>query len=230
MWHRYRWCWNRSDSRLRKTAHLRRWMARALAAAYLKYASLDPPPSALHLDRFERPGSRWISGQAAERACGMIEEIANYLGASKWLVRTVLGAGLFLGTFLVSLGAVTLVLVKLPADHFASGGAAPQASWHPVLRWAGKIGKNAAGLLLILLGLLLSVPGVPGQGLLTILIGLMLLDFPGKLRLERKMLANRRILRGINALRHRFGKSPLVIRRVRVRPETPDGECSRGGT
>lgn len=148
----------------------------------------------------------------------MIEAIASYLGTSKWLVRTVLGAGLFVGTFLLSLGVVTLVLVKLPADHFADSPPAPRTSRHPALWWAGRIGKNAAGGLLVLVGLLLSLPGVPGQGILTMLIGLMLLDFPGKQRLERRVLANRRILRGINGLRRRFGKPPLIIRRVRVRP------------
>ena len=40
---------------IRKTAHLLRWPARALVAAYLEYASLGPSRTALHLDRFERP-------------------------------------------------------------------------------------------------------------------------------------------------------------------------------
>jgi hypothetical protein len=33
----------------------------------------------------------------------------------------------------------------------------------------------------------MSVPGVPGQGLLTILLGVMLLDFPGRRSLELKV-------------------------------------------
>jgi hypothetical protein len=52
--------------RLLKKAHLRRWRARALAAAYAEYAS-DPPsvgtpasPAALHLDLFEQPGRKWV--------------------------------------------------------------------------------------------------------------------------------------------------------------------------
>ena len=39
-----------------KRAHLRRWLARALAAAYRKYASLSPGGAAWHLDLFEQPG------------------------------------------------------------------------------------------------------------------------------------------------------------------------------
>ena len=43
-------------SRLLKKAHLLRWRARALTAAYLQYASLGPSLAALHLDLFEQPG------------------------------------------------------------------------------------------------------------------------------------------------------------------------------
>jgi hypothetical protein len=35
------------------------------------------------------------------------------------------------------------------------------------------------------MGIILALPGVPGQGILTVLIGVMLLEFPGKRRLER---------------------------------------------
>jgi hypothetical protein len=71
--------------------------------------------------------------------------------------------------------------------------------------------KNLLGLGLVALGLLLSLPGIPGQGLLTGLIGIMLLDFPGKRRLERKLVGMPRVLAAINRLRHRYGKVPLVL-------------------
>jgi len=45
-----------SANRLLKKAHLQRWLARALAAAYRKYASLGPLRAALHLGLFEQPG------------------------------------------------------------------------------------------------------------------------------------------------------------------------------
>jgi len=64
---------------------------------------------------------------------------------------------------------------------------------------------------LILLGLFLSLPGVPGQGILTILIGVMLLNFPGKRRLERWLVSRPRVLPVINGLRARFGKPPLLL-------------------
>ena len=51
--------------------------------------------------------------------------------------------------------------------------------------------------------------------LATILIGLMLIDLPGKRRLERKLVGRPRILRAINRLRKRFGSPPLVLGRRR---------------
>jgi hypothetical protein len=45
----------RRPDRLLKMTHLLRWNAQALVAAYLEYASLGLPRSALHLDLFEQP-------------------------------------------------------------------------------------------------------------------------------------------------------------------------------
>jgi len=45
-------------SRLLKKAHLRRWSALPLAAAYFQYASLGHRHSALHLGPFEQPGEK----------------------------------------------------------------------------------------------------------------------------------------------------------------------------
>jgi hypothetical protein len=57
----------------------------------------------------------------------------------------------------------------------------------------------------------MSLPGVPGQGVLTILLGVMLLDFPGKRNLETRLVRQPRVFRSINALRARFDKPPLIL-------------------
>jgi hypothetical protein len=57
----------------------------------------------------------------------------------------------------------------------------------------------------------MSIPGVPGQGILTILLGIMLLDFPGKRDLEYRLVSQPRVLNTINKLRHKFGKDDLVL-------------------
>ena len=115
-------------------------------------------------------------------------------------------------TTLVSLAVVSVVLVKLPATYFADQHSREfMAARHPVTRLAARIAKNVLGVVLVVVGVILSLPGVPGQGLLTVLIGLMLLDFPGKRRLERRIVGHPRILREVNRLRARFGRPPLVL-------------------
>jgi hypothetical protein len=123
-----------------------------------------------------------------------------------------IGALIFVASFLINLAIVSFILVKLPADHFSKSGKKEfMAGHHPAVRVAATIGKNIGGVLLVALGVVLSLPGVPGQGLLTILLGIMLVDFPGKHRLEQKLLSRPSIVNAINGLRQRFGKEPLQL-------------------
>ena len=140
-----------------------------------------------------------------------------------WLTRTIQGWGLTWGqvlfgalfsavTFLASIAVVTAVLVKLPANYFHSSHAREfLVSRHPVLRAVGIFFKNLFGLVLVVFGAIMSLPGVPGQGLLTILLGVMLLDFPGKRALEGRIVGLPRVYGAVNALRARFGKPPLML-------------------
>ena len=131
---------------------------------------------------------------------------------SFWLWSGALFVVTFVVTFAVSLAVVGALLVKLPANYFQDRH--ERGLWidqHPIVRWIGVILKNALGVALIALGLVLSLPGVPGQGLLTILLGVMLLDFPGKRRLERRIIGRPRVLDRVNRLRARFGKPPLIL-------------------
>src|SRR5580700_2224334 len=88
-------------------------------------------------------------------------------------------------SFVIGNAAVIFVLLKLPSTYFVDP-IPPlfDAERHLALSWAILIGKNLLGAIIFFFGILLSLPGVPGPGLLTILIGVMLLDFPGKRRLE----------------------------------------------
>ena len=69
--------------------------------------------------------------------------------------------------------------------------------------------KNGLAWVLLAFGLVLSVPGVPGQGLLTIMVGLLLADFPGKRGLERRLVRVHAVHSVANKIRARFGKPPL---------------------
>ena len=141
----------------------------------------------------------------------MFDSLSEFFLALTW--RSVLiGVLIFVGSFLVNLGIVSVILVKLPANHFSRSNKRRFASKsHPLLRPLMIVGKNLAGLLLVALGVVLSLPGVPGQGLLTILLGIMLLDFPGRHHLEQKLLSKPSIVNTINSLRGRFGKPPLEL-------------------
>jgi hypothetical protein len=119
--------------------------------------------------------------------------------------------------FVVALTGLTTVLgmamvIWLPADHFSSVPG-PIAWWrkHPMVRWTGLGLKNLVGFLVLCLGVVMAVPLVPGPGLVFILVGLSLLDFPGKRRMERKLLGFQTVRRFLNDVRKRFGREPLIV-------------------
>jgi uncharacterized membrane protein SpoIIM required for sporulation len=122
------------------------------------------------------------------------------------------GVLIFLVTFALSLAIVSFILVSIPTDYFRKDR--PRELWsdrHPAVRFLGIFVKNLLGVVLVVLGIIMSIPGVPGQGILTILLGIMLLDFPGKRDLEHRLVSRPRVLNAINKLRHRFGKDELVL-------------------
>ncbi|MCA1555422.1 MAG: hypothetical protein LC747_01910 [Acidobacteria bacterium] len=138
-----------------------------------------------------------------------LKELIKYYASGRGLLWGVL---IFLVTFTVSIAITVVVLIKLPDTYFkASHGREFWVERHPVLRWSGLIGKNLLGAFLVLLGIVLSLPGVPGQGVLTILLGVMLLDFPGKRGLELKLVSRPKVLNTINRIRWRFDKPPLLL-------------------
>jgi uncharacterized membrane protein len=80
---------------------------------------------------------------------------------------------------------------------------------HPVLRVIGLIIKNILGMVFFLAGFLMLF--LPGQGLLTMLIGISFMDFPNKRRLEARIVGQRTIFSAINTMRRRFDKPPLIL-------------------
>lgn len=105
---------------------------------------------------------------------------------------------LWLGGFvLATLGSAAIggvVLSKLPADHFTADRANAKRDW----RW---LARNCLGFLLICGGIVLALPGIPGQGLLLVVAGLTLCDFPGKQHFERRLAARPAVLAALNRLR-----------------------------
>lgn len=112
-------------------------------------------------------------------------------------------------TFVGSLAVVPILAVRIPADYFRRDRRGPTA-WrkrHPALRLAVLILKNALGAVLVLGGVIMLF--MPGQGLLTIFLGIVLMDFPGKFRLERYLISRGPVLKGINWIRRKADVSEL---------------------
>lgn len=101
-------------------------------------------------------------------------------------------------------------LITMPPDYFTRTHT-PLERWrdsHPALRWSLLIGKNALGGLLIFLGLVMFF--TPGQGILTLLLGITLVDLPGKQWVERRMIGRPAVLRLVNRMRANAGHPPLM--------------------
>ncbi len=128
------------------------------------------------------------------------------------LSKILIGILILIVSFAFSFLVIGIVLVKIPADYFHSEYKHNfLAGSHPVLRWVMLILKNIIGILVILLGLVMTFPGVPGPGVLTILIGLILIDIPGKKRLETLIIKRPTILSAANNLRVKYHKPTLII-------------------
>jgi hypothetical protein len=112
--------------------------------------------------------------------------------------------------FVGSLIAIPMILVRLPADYFDTR---TPRHWmkdhHPALRLMGLVAKNVVGIVFLLAGFAMLF--LPGQGVLTMLIGISLMDFPGKRALEARMIGQPTLLGVINSMRQKFGKPPLTL-------------------
>lgn len=112
--------------------------------------------------------------------------------------------------FLVTLIMVPWIAIRIPSDYFTriKRGRRSIFIWsHPVVQGAVIVIKNAFGLILVAAGIIMLF--TPGQGFFTILVGLMLMNFPGKYRLEKWLITRGNVSRTINWFRRRAGRTPL---------------------
>lgn len=112
--------------------------------------------------------------------------------------------------FIASALLLPVLVVRMPSDYFV--GDAAEDGWaehHPVIRITVRVVKNLVGGLLVCAGLVMLF--TPGQGILTILIGLWLMDLPGKRNLERRLVGSPAVFDAINAIRARARQPPLRL-------------------
>lgn len=137
----------------------------------------------------------------------MIEQALTWTERHEHVLMWIGGASLLL--CILSVLALPFLAALIPEDYFADPARhrPPLRRCHPAVYIGIKAAKNLLGWLLVVAGILMLV--LPGQGLLTILMGLVLSDFPGKFALERRVAGNTKIMSGINWLRSRAGRPPL---------------------
>ncbi|MFO0732340.1 MAG: PGPGW domain-containing protein [Nitrospiraceae bacterium] len=133
-------------------------------------------------------------------------QISSYVPGQLLIWLAVSSVFMFVGTLV----AIPIILMRLPADYFDVRKPRPwMENHHPVLRLIGHIVKNVVGAIFLFAGFLMLF--LPGQGVLTMLIGLSLIEFPGKRKLEAKIVGQSTVLSTINSMRAKFDKPPLII-------------------
>ena len=116
-----------------------------------------------------------------------------------WMALGIVSIVAFIATALL----VPFVLARLPKDYFMR-----ERDPHET-PLALRLLKNALGVVLVLCGLAMLV--LPGQGLITVALGLGLVDFPGKRRVQLAVIGRPGILKTVNLLREKLGREPLEL-------------------
>ena len=129
----------------------------------------------------------------------MISDILNVVQEFWWL-------GIFsIATFALTILILPIVIVRLPSDYFICEKADGFISRQSIgLGYFLLFLKNLGGSFLLIMGFLMLF--IPGQGILTILAGLSFMNFPGKRKLEIKLVSNVKVLRSLNWIRRNAGK------------------------
>lgn len=105
--------------------------------------------------------------------------------------------------FVFSLLLLPWLLTRIPVDYFQrSNEQQERGLFRPIT-----LLRNLLGGVILLAGVLMLV--LPGQGLLTILLGLAVMNFPGKYRLERWVVMRKGVLETTNWIRQRAGYPPI---------------------
>ncbi len=137
------------------------------------------------------------------------EWLVQYWQALTWS-KILIGLLITVVSIVVSYGLIIFGMVKIPADYFSSNYVRNISDdQHFSLRWGAFIIKNVVGFLLIVAGAVMIV--TPGPGVPTILLGLIMMDIPGKRPLEAKLIQRPAVLSAVNDLRARYNKPPLIM-------------------
>lgn len=135
----------------------------------------------------------------------MLEFIQSHEELILWLsIASIIG-------LVSSIVLIPWVIVKLPSDYFVYQKRETKKlfSHHPLVRLLFLILKNIVGVTLLLSGIIMLF--IPGQGILTIIIGVILADFPYKYKIERWIITRPHILNTFNRLRLKAKQPPFTL-------------------
>ena len=109
-----------------------------------------------------------------------------------------------------SLVALPVVVARIPEDYFTPEHRSRRVRDEPTaMRLIVHVAKNVLGVVFVLAGIAMLI--LPGQGVLTILIGVMLMDFPRKYELERWLITRGPVLKALNWIRAKAKRPPLRL-------------------
>ena len=132
-------------------------------------------------------------------------EVIEWLRSHELLLALLgaVGIAMLIGSIL----AIPIIIAWMPEDYFVRISKTPvrQRPFRQFLH----ILKNLLGLILLLSGLLLLL--LPGQGILTMVVGLSLIDFPGKHALQIRIVRQPRIRKSIEWIREKVHHKPLIL-------------------
>ena len=112
-------------------------------------------------------------------------------------------------SFFGSLIIIPRLIINLPPDFFLKRKKSVSVKQIVVFRVTFFLLKNFLGFLLFLCGILMLF--IPGQGLLTMFLGLVLLDFPGKYKLQLYCLKVQPVRRSLNWIRRKYEKEAFIF-------------------
>ena len=113
-------------------------------------------------------------------------------------------------TIIASYALIIIGMIQIPANYFSSTYVKEiNKDKHFSHRWAAFIIKNTVGFLLVIAGIIMIF--TPGPGVPTILLGLIMMDIPGKRPLEAKLIQRPMVLSAVNDLRAKYKRPPLIL-------------------
>lgn len=113
--------------------------------------------------------------------------------------------------FILSIVLIPWIVILLPSDYFAHPKRQkyPWEKYPPLIKWSVILLKNMLGAVFVIAGIVMLF--IPGQGILTIVAGLVLINFPYKYRIQKWVIRQPVVFKAVNAIRRKAGERPLQL-------------------